>query len=353
MQEIVRETQALLGESEPFALVTLIAEEGSTPRSAGAEMLVRADGSIAGTVGGGLLEATAMQQARVAIETGRSTAMTVELTGQNVEDKAMLCGGRAQLLVSFVPAGDPELSRICSALAAALEAGQRANLATVFGPAGSEGERPVARSLVQDGSVLAGASLEPATIAAFVSQSSGVQNHELPDGRVLHCETIEPAPVLVICGAGHVGQALAPAAAAVGFDVVVIDDRPEFACRERFPAAARLVVLPDYERAFESVALGARTYVVVTTRGHTHDFTVLEQVLRTEAAYIGLMASSRKRRRFFETLLERGHTEQDLERIHSPIGLAIDAETPAELAVSIVAELIKVRAESRRSASRR
>ncbi len=353
MQEIVRETQALLGESEPFALVTLIAEEGSTPRAAGAEMLVRVDGSIAGTVGGGLLEATAMQQARVAIETRRSTAITVELTGQNVQDAAMLCGGRAQLLVSFVPAGDRELSRICSALAAALEAGRPAHLVTVFGPAGCGGGCLVARSLVEDGGVVAGASLEPAILAVSLSEGSGVHNRELPDGRELHAETIEPVPVVVICGAGHVGQALAPAAAAVGFDIVVIDDRPEFASRERFPISARLVVPPDFERAFESVELGTRTYVVVATRGHTHDFTVLEQALRTEAAYIGLMASSRKRRRFFETLLERGRTEQDLERIHSPVGLAIDAETPAELAVSIVAELIKVRAELRQAALRR
>lgn len=172
MQEIVRETQALLGKSAPFALVTLIGEEGSTPRAAGAEMLVRADGSIAGTVGGGLLEATALQQARAAIETGRSTAMSVELTGQNVEDRAMLCGGRAKLLVSFVPAGDPELSQICSALAAALEAGQLAHLVTVLGPAGSGGGCLVARSLVRDGNVAAGASLEPATLAMLLSQRS-------------------------------------------------------------------------------------------------------------------------------------------------------------------------------------
>jgi xanthine dehydrogenase accessory factor len=353
MQEIVHETRALLGEDEPFALVTLIADEGSTPRSAGAEMLVRADGSIAGTVGGGLLEATAMQQAHAVIATGRSTAITVELTGQSVEDAVMLCGGRAQLLVSFVPAGDPELSRICSELAAALQAGRTANLVTVLGPEDSEGGRLVARSLAVDGTVVAGGPLEPDAIAASVSQSSGVHNHELSGGRVLHCETIEPAPVAVICGAGHVGRALAPAAAAVGFDVVVIDDRPEFARRERFPSGARLVVLPDFKRAFESVELGARTYVVVATRGHTHDFTLLEQALQTEAAYIGLMASTRKRKHFFEALLERGHTEQDLERIHSPLGLAIDAETPAELAVSIVAELVKVRAESRRAHARR
>ena len=350
MQEIVHETQAMLtaAEPEPFALVTLLAEQGSTPRAAGAEMLVRVDGSIAGTVGGGLLEATAMNEARTAFAARRSTLITVELTGRSVDEAQMLCGGRARLLVSFVPAGDAELSQVCSALTAALQAARPARFLTIVRCAEPEGVCDVAHSLVEGDRVVAGASLEHSHLAGLLVEGSGVLNRQLPDGRELHAESIEPRLVAVVCGAGHVGQALAPAAAAVGFDVVVIDDRREFASSERFPSHAKLVVPPDFEHAFESVELGERSFVVVVTRGHTHDFTVLEQVLRTKAAYIGLMASARKRKRFFETLLERGFAQEDLKRIHSPIGLAIDAETPAELAVSIVAELIKVRAELRR-----
>jgi xanthine dehydrogenase accessory factor len=350
MQEIVHETQALLtaAEPEPFVLVTLLTDQGSTPRSAGAEMLIRADGSIAGTVGGGLLEATAMSEARTAIEERRSTLITVELTGRSVDDPQMLCGGQVRVLVSFVPAGDAELSQVCSALTASLEAGRPARFLTIVRCADPPGRCDTAHSLLEKDRVVAGASLEHADLEGLFVEGSGVLNRELPDSRELHAESIEPRPVAVVCGAGHVGQALAPVAAAVGFDVVVIDDRGEFASGERFPSDAKLVVPPDFEHAFESVELGERSFVVVVTRGHTHDFTVLEQVLRTKVAYIGLMASSRKRTRFFETLLERGFSQEDLERVHSPIGLAIDAETPAELAISIVAELIKVRAELRR-----
>ncbi len=349
MQEIIHETQALLEAGEPFALVTVVAEEGSTPRAAGAKMLVRGDGSIAGTVGGGLLEATAMGRAKEALASGQSSLLTMELRGRDIQDGAMLCGGEARLLISFVPGGDAELTQVCSALAAGLEAGHGAVLVTAFGPAADDGGCPVTYSLVTDENVIAGATLDAAEIEALVSSEDPVRNRELSGGRTLHAELVAPRPIVVICGAGHVGHAVAPAAAAVGFDVVVIDDRAEFASRERFPTATRLIVPPDWAQGLVSIELGARSYVVIMTRGHTHDFTVLEQALRTPAAYIGLMASSRKRRRFFETLLERGFTERDLERVHSPVGLPIEAETPAELAVSIVAELIKVRAEQRRA----
>jgi xanthine dehydrogenase accessory factor len=346
MQEILRQTQAMLATGEPFALVTLIGEEGSTPRAAGAEMLVRSDGSIAGTVGGGMLEATAIKEARAAIEDRSSSLLTMELKGHAVEDQQMLCGGRARLLVSFVPASDPELSGACSALLASLESGRSASFITLFRCVPDSG-CTVSHAVVEEGRVTSGMAIEPADVATLAASHEHTSRLELRDGREVHTEQIEPPPMVLMCGAGHVGQAVAPVAAGVGFDVAVIDDRPEFASAERFPATVRLIVPPDLDHAFASVRLGERSYVIVATRGHTHDFTILQQALRSPAAYIGLMASSRKRRRFFETLLERGFTQADIERIHSPVGLAIGAETPAELAVSIVAELVKVRAELR------
>ncbi len=348
MQEIVGEVEALLEANEPFALVTLVEKEGSTPRAAGAEMLVRSDGSIAGTVGGGLLEATAIRQASEAIAGGRSSLLTMELRGADVEGAAMLCGGLARLLIAFVPAGHRELFAACSALTAALDGGRPAVFVTTFGTVAPDGGCDVTHSLIDDVGATAGSPLSPAEVEAILSSTTGgVRRLTLPDGREHRAEPVEPPPLVVICGAGHVGRALAPAAAAVGFAIAVVDDRPEFASPERFPAGTRLVVPADFAHAFESVELGERTYVVIATRGHRSDFALLEQVLRSEAAYIGLMASSRKRRRFYETLLERGFTAQELERIRSPIGLAIDAETPAELAVSIVGELIQVRAALR------
>ena len=148
----------------------------------------------------------------------------------------------------------------------------------------------------------------------------------------------------MICGAGHVARALAPVAAAVGFEVVVLDDRPEFAAAERFPDASRVVLLGSFAGALAGLELTSRSFIVVVTRGHAHDFSVLEQALRTPAGYIGLMGSSSKREKIFKALSANGFSAADLDRIFSPIGIAIAAETPAELAVSITAELISVRA---------
>jgi xanthine dehydrogenase accessory factor len=157
-------------------------------------------------------------------------------------------------------------------------------------------------------------------------------------------EALLPPTAAVICGAGHVAQALAPVVAAVGFDVVVLDDRPEFAAAERFPAASGVVLLETFEDAFGGLAITPSSFIVIVTRGHSHDFSVLEQALRTPAGYIGLMGSASKREKIFRALAADGFSAADLDRIFSPIGIAIAAETPAELAISIAAELIRVRA---------
>jgi xanthine dehydrogenase accessory factor len=153
---------------------------------------------------------------------------------------------------------------------------------------------------------------------------------------------VEPPALAVVCGAGHVGAEVAPLLARLGFRVVVVDDRAEFAAAARFPDA-RVVTRP-FADALEAVGVDGRSYVVIVTRGHVHDLDVLEQALRLGARYVGLMASRSKRERLQAALREAGFGDDVLGRIHSPIGLAIGAETPAELAVSIAAEIVQVRA---------
>jgi xanthine dehydrogenase accessory factor len=124
---------------------------------------------------------------------------------------------------------------------------------------------------------------------------------------------------------------------------VVLDDRSDFANKERFPKADRIIVIPSYENLFSGLDIDQDSYLVIVTRGHLHDKTVLEQSLRTKAGYIGMIGSRRKQHLVYEELLEKGFTEDDLKRVHNPIGLDIHAETPEEIAVSIVAELISAR----------
>jgi xanthine dehydrogenase accessory factor len=135
----------------------------------------------------------------------------------------------------------------------------------------------------------------------------------------------------------------------VGFRTVVVDDRPEFANPSRFETAGEIRVVEDFAHAFTGLNADVDAYVVILTRGHRHDKTVLAQALRTQAVYIGMIGSRRKRDDVYAALLQEGFSGEDLQRVHCPIGIAIHAETPEEIAVSIVGELIAVRAKAHRS----
>ena len=135
-------------------------------------------------------------------------------------------------------------------------------------------------------------------------------------------------------------------AALVGFRVVVIDDRLEYANKERFPEAEKTLVIKNFTRAFDGLEIDADSYIVIVTRGHQYDRAVLEQSLRTSAGYIGMISSRRKREAIYEYLTAQGFTKERLAQVHSPIGIDIGGETPEEIAVSIVAELIKVRSQA-------
>ena len=164
----------------------------------------------------------------------------------------------------------------------------------------------------------------------------------LPDGRDAVLERVDPPALAVICGAGHVGRAVAPLLVGLGFRVVVVDDREDFASAERFPDAE--VVVRPFDGALAAVGVDERAYVVIVTRGHVHDLDVLVQALRAGARYVGVMGSRAKRARMHAALRDAGFDEETIGRVHSPIGVAIGAETPAELAVSIAAEIVQARA---------
>jgi xanthine dehydrogenase accessory factor len=340
VKEILDDALALLDGGEDFALVKLIGDRGSTPRAAGAEMLVRRDGSIAGTIGGGLLELTMMKQAAEVRDVRASRLVDLSLAGKDLANaEEMVCGGKAEVLITYVPAGEPVLREVLAAVKAARAARRRAWLFTLL-PL-EEGGLAETCLLEDDGTVV-GAQCDPKALRTAVGKIAVQGSTKLSNGRAVVVEQVEAPSLAVICGGGHVAHAVAPAALAAGFVVMVVDDREEFASPARFPGAK--VVLAPFEGALARIAVDEASYVVIVTRGHTHDIDVLLQALRTPARYIGLMASRSKRARIVEALREDGFGEDALERVHSPIGLDIGAETPEELAVSIVAELIQVRA---------
>lgn len=149
---------------------------------------------------------------------------------------------------------------------------------------------------------------------------------------------------VLIFGAGHVGQALEPVLRFIGFSTTVIDDRAEYASSERFPEADRVRVIESFEDAYEDIKTDENSYIVIMTRGHSYDYTVLKQSLRRKVAYIGMIGSRNKVADTKKRLIEDGFSQEELDKVYSPIGLPIFAETPEEIAVSVAAEMIKVRA---------
>lgn len=150
---------------------------------------------------------------------------------------------------------------------------------------------------------------------------------------------------IYLFGAGHISQQVCPLAGLVDFRTVVIDDRADFANRGRFPDADDVKVIPSFEDSFADLDIGDDSYVVIVTRGHLHDKTCLEQALKTDARYIGMIGSRHKRDRIYRDLKIQGFSEKDFQRVHSPIGTDIKAETPEEIGISIIGELIRARAE--------
>jgi xanthine dehydrogenase accessory factor len=161
-------------------------------------------------------------------------------------------------------------------------------------------------------------------------------------------EPMVPEPPLLVCGGGHVARALVPLARSVGFAPIVVDDLEELANAQRFPDALRLIDSFDV-RDWTDVPLDDRSYAVIVTRDHAQDQALLEQLIGRELAYLGLIGSRRKVAMFKQRLIARGVPEERLQRLRAPIGLDIGAQTPEEIAVAIVAELIQTRAQRRPS----
>jgi xanthine dehydrogenase accessory factor len=249
--EIYEEVLRLKKEGRSSALATIVQCTGSSPRKEGAKMLVRDDGAIVGTLGGGSLEASVIQASLSAIRERSPRTISFELSGGPGE---LACGG--QVLV--------------------------------------------------------------------------------------YIEPVVPEPRLVIIGAGHVGKALARSAKFAGFSVTITDDRAEYANREWITDADEILV-KDFEGLFRDIPVDKDTYIVIATRGHSHDIEALKEALQTDARYVGLLGSRRKRAFIFKTLEDAGFPQNLLDRVLTPAGLPIGSVTPEEIAISIMAQVIQYR----------
>lgn len=252
-EDIYQEIVKVRAEGEEAALVTVISASGSTPQREGAKMLVRADGSILSSIGGGNLEAEIIKEAVDVIKNGKPKRL-----GYNLTEKGgigMLCGGNLDVFI----------------------------------------------------------------------------------------EPISPVPTLFVFGGGHIALALARMANLVGFKIVVID-APELTKPQRFPEAEQTLAI-DFAKAFSNskLKIDKTSYIIIATRDHKRDEVILERALKTRAKYIGIIGSKTKNKAIFTNLLAKGISQELLDKVYGPIGLKINAQTPGEIAISILAEMIQVR----------
>jgi xanthine dehydrogenase accessory factor len=345
MDPIVASACEFLDQGRAFVLATIIRQQGSAPRTAGTRMLITPDQEIVGTIGGGLLEAETMRAAARMSAQAPARVLAFDLSNQDAAVMEMICGGMVQVLLDYIQP-DNNHRELFNKWRESLSQGRRTMLVSI-----AHGKETSIRQiehvvLDSDGSVHGDLAFSADTLEALLllmNQPPQIHVLRLED-RLVVGDPGQIAPTLYIFGGGHVARPTAQLAAMTGFNVVVLDDRPEFSTAERFPEAMQTHTINSFDTAFDNLAVNGSTYIIIVTRGHLHDRTVLAQALKTSAAYIGMIGSQRKRDTIYERLLEDGYTQDDIDRVHSPIGLAIGADTPEEIAVSIVAELIAVRA---------
>jgi xanthine dehydrogenase accessory factor len=343
MKELMRDVCSLLRQGEDLVLATILSQEGSTPRKT-AKMAIRRDGKIRGTIGGGQLEARVIAAAPAAFLSRQSQILSFDLSGQDDYSKDMICGGRLEVLLEPI-AADPDTLRLFKTFEQALETGERCLL---ISPLDSEGRAWLGseRNLIRDDGTVFQASSAPRDVLNLIREEAKGARYSLlvsAEGHQFLVEPSLPPGTVYVLGAGHVGQQTAFLASLVGFRTVIMDDREEYANRQRFPRADEIRVLPSFEGCFSGLEINGDSYVVIVTWGHLHDRLVLAEVLKLKAGYIGMIGSKKKRDAIYEALVAEGFRREDMEKVHSPIGLAIGAETPEEIGVSIVSELIKVR----------
>lgn len=319
MRELISRILAEMQSENDTVLATIVDASGSVPRSTGSQMLVGKTGLLCGTIGGGAIEKTSVDHALMLLREKRSDLREFALHADEQKGIGMICGGDAAVQYQYISHADDGWKTLLVILSERIEKMLPTQLVLYF-----DGGLP---SVLDDsGALLCG---------------SGVRTDA---GRYIHRFRFPHRAV--VFGAGHIAGALCPLLKAVDFRPVIYDDRPEYAEAKRFPDAAE-VICGDFREIEKHLTMQSDDFVVIMTSGHANDFDVELQMHGQALAYLGVVGSRSKRAAVREKLKEQGVSDMQLDTVHTPIGLSIRAVTPSEIAVSIVSEMILVRAERR------
>jgi xanthine dehydrogenase accessory factor len=334
--------QAIATAKAPVALATIIDVRGSVPRHAGSKMLVSSEGDSTGSVGGGRPEARALAACRECLAGGQTSLLHIESRGATILDPGGVCGGTSTVLVERLS----ELG-IYRKIQERLACGERVLL--IKKVRDQQESLEVVTALVDDaGKQIAGDFRDWAADAATRALLTGKPRFDRDAG--VFYDPLMPEEKLLILGAGHVGHALALAAVPLGFNITVVDDRAEFLGPDRLPPEVE-TVHGEFAQSIAGLPLDTSTYIVIVTRNHGLDLSCVRAVLPRKSRYVGVMGSARKTRMMIEQLRQEGFDAARIDALFTPVGMNIDAETPEELAISILAEIVAVRHNSKIVAS--
>jgi xanthine dehydrogenase accessory factor len=347
--DVLAAIESLSAKGERMALATIVAVRGSTYRRPGARLLVPEDGAPVGNLSGGCLEGDVADMARVVMEEGRARLASWDLTADDdaVWGLGLGCNGAIEVFIE--PA--ERAAEVAHALRSALEEERPICLVTVLESDAPDRVTPGARLVVRrdgevEGSLGDGAADHEATAAAReLLDAERSEIRTLADGVRCFVEVLEPPLRLVICGAGHDAIPLVRAAAVLGWNAVVVDDRPAFLTHERFAEAHGFVHVEDPADVGKAAAIDDRSFVVVMSHNFLRDKEYLRSLLTTDAAYVAMLGPAARTTRLLMELEEEGVAVTDglRERLHGPAGLDVGAEGPEEIAGSIVAEIVAVK----------
>ena len=309
---IEQEALEIVRAGKKAVLAVILHTEGSTPRDTGAMMIVNPDKSIIGTIGGGPMEyAVVCESAQQTQGPEKTVCVTYGMKGKDVERSVSICGGSVRVCMHSLTKKDEEgLTEICRKMKAFED---------------------FSFVIEKDG----------AECAVIKCGEKGIAADE--EKGIIFAGEPKVNERLILFGGGHVSLATAQIAQIAGFDIVVVDDRPEFANPERFKGA-QCIVVDSYEN-IPITDVRDTDYVVIATTGHKGDRYALSWAVNTKACYIGMLGSASKTQLVYEKLLSQGVPKERLSQVHSPAGLPLGGRTPGDIGVSIVAQMVEYRAD--------
>ncbi len=366
MRDLYAKIASLKHEGRRFAVATVVRTTGSTPQVVGAKLLIDDLGRTTGTLGGGCVEGDAFEEAKRILSDGGASLREYELTEDLAWDTGLVCGGT--MWINIEP-GDTALRvsgrELLGNILAASGGGKPVALATLLrrtrvqptvttqvatpGQSSTSTEfAAVGRLFVESDGRSNGTLGDPALdarareAAAEALRRGTARTVVIGDDLELLVEPVLAKPHLVIAGGGHVALALARMATLLEYDVTIVEDRAEYADRERFPTGVE-IAQGEIAPTLEALGLGWNSFIVIATRGHKMDAHCLRAAVKTDARYIGLLGSKRKTVLIAKMLKAEGITEERLRAVHAPIGLDLGGRTPAEIALSVLAEMSEER----------